>query len=342
MPWHAPGISKRSSDVFSFLLCIPWSPQIMEKFPPIFRAKILRHLYRPVLEGSYLLASVTDAFIDVLSCELAIEIFQEGISVVAQDDSAQELFFIVSGSFECTLLKSHLDPGEAGGDEAAGGLDAGDNLFVGKRGDNELLGEIPFLFDLLQPFSCSTDEVSRVLILTKAAWKRITAADQGHNKVTVENLAFRELMVVARAAKRAGSGLDAEIGTMYDEMLVRVQVVRDNRTLVRASKHHPPQAPLLVGGGLALRTNRAERLWDGANTPCAAAAAAHRLRATSMPLPTPPPQWQSTVAGLCSAAESSDLPTMKRLLLSGHGVEWCPRACVVSSFCAKAFASSRS
>lgn len=50
--------------------------EVVEAFPPLFRARLFRIMYRPVIEKSYLLKGATDTFVDLLSCELIVHLFQ--------------------------------------------------------------------------------------------------------------------------------------------------------------------------------------------------------------------------------------------------------------------------
>lgn len=49
---------------------------VVEAFPPLFRARLFRIMYRPVIERSFLLRGATDTFLDLLSCELVVHLFQ--------------------------------------------------------------------------------------------------------------------------------------------------------------------------------------------------------------------------------------------------------------------------
>lgn len=194
--------------------------EMIERFPPIVRARILRLLYRPVISHCYVLAGVTDAFIESLSGELSLAVFQDGISVVTQGDSGQELFFVASGLLHA-LLKSRapLNGGPSGvqGEEdpdtedsqaasAAGAAAGAVTVRVGELGDNESFGEVAFLFNLAQPYSVVTARVVRLLILKKAGWERLLASDTAHNRFAVEENAFEcaPPRAAARAPTRAG------------------------------------------------------------------------------------------------------------------------------------------
>lgn len=61
--------------------------EIIVGFPPVFRARLFRYMYRPVIQQAYLLEGVSEAFIDTLACELLIEIFMPGIVIVSQYDA---------------------------------------------------------------------------------------------------------------------------------------------------------------------------------------------------------------------------------------------------------------
>lgn len=50
--------------------------EVAEAFPPLFRARLFRLMYRPVVEKSFLLRDATDTFLDLLSCELVVHLFQ--------------------------------------------------------------------------------------------------------------------------------------------------------------------------------------------------------------------------------------------------------------------------
>ena len=43
---------------------------MLDEFPPVFKARLFRQLYRPVIMQSYLLWEVSNAFIDMVACEV--------------------------------------------------------------------------------------------------------------------------------------------------------------------------------------------------------------------------------------------------------------------------------
>ena len=58
--------------------------EVLEEFPPVFRARLFRHLYRPVIHRGYLLKGVSEAFIDMLACNLEVELFMPNVTIVSQ------------------------------------------------------------------------------------------------------------------------------------------------------------------------------------------------------------------------------------------------------------------
>jgi len=80
----------------------------MEEFPSVFKARIHRFLYRPIIDQSYFYQVSSDAFTDALSCLLTLELFMPSTDAVSQCDASLEMFFIVSGRCE-------VSSGDSGG-----------------------------------------------------------------------------------------------------------------------------------------------------------------------------------------------------------------------------------
>lgn len=94
--------------------------------------------------------------------------------MISQYDSSTQLFFIVQGSFKVSLLKTALDPEE---EEEQEPMSAHRSLHVYNLADNDVFGEIAFVFNVLQPFTVTAEAVSRVLYLNLEAYSKIRESD---------------------------------------------------------------------------------------------------------------------------------------------------------------------
>ena len=77
---------------------IPYYKRFLEEFPTVFKSRIHRFLYRPIIDASYFTNVASDAFVDALSCILTLELFMPATDAISQFDASLEMFFIVSFS----------------------------------------------------------------------------------------------------------------------------------------------------------------------------------------------------------------------------------------------------
>ena len=218
---------------------------IMEEFPAVFRTRVQRLLFRPVVDASlFARVGTSDPFLDSLCCVLQLEVLINDTLAVRQNDAAFEMFLIVSGSAEVLLddeFQSDDDEDDEDGSEENDdelpadilmGSDfedygefsspiekkvekqseeskrgkknksklfskSGYGFLPSKKGKDkrskqierktgrflvhnlekgDVFGEVPFLFNLLQPFSVRTTSICRLLLLKREHWEALKTA----------------------------------------------------------------------------------------------------------------------------------------------------------------------
>lgn len=138
--------------------------EVLQELPSVFRARIFRLVYRPIILKSYLLVGASDAMIDTLACELQHELYMPGMAVVAQYHGVLELNFIVSGTAEVLAEREHLDP-DMDEKSVSHAVDVmrPDEAHASARllKECDCFGEIAFFFSLPQPFTVRTISLCR-------------------------------------------------------------------------------------------------------------------------------------------------------------------------------------
>ena len=80
--------------------------QVLSIYPSTIRRRILRHLYSRHLKAAYLFAGTPRKFLDALLASSRLELFKQGVEIVAAGDSVGELYIVVAGRVE---MRSPLD-----------------------------------------------------------------------------------------------------------------------------------------------------------------------------------------------------------------------------------------
>lgn len=183
--------------------------EILEEFPGVFKNRIQRILYRPVLEASLFGEIVSDGFIDHLSNIVKQEVLMPDTDFIFQDDAAEEMYIILSGTVDILYkpdtsgdtgfaLNRHLERGISSPEDkdldasthsqASAGLRHMANSYkkstfsslaaIGKYKVESLtkggcVGFYCFLFNLLQPFSARTTSLVRLLVCKRPDWDQL-------------------------------------------------------------------------------------------------------------------------------------------------------------------------
>lgn len=243
--------------------------EILQSFPPMFRSRIFRLLYKPIVSNTYMLLDAGDALIDVLATALSIELFQEGIPIVNQYETGLQLFFVITGEANEMFVKLELDPedepdeeetlattlgalvarpkagGGAAGAAAAGAGGGGGDDEDGKMkrltadldtmrkvdtiGPDDCIGEVSFIFDVAQPFTVVTASFCQVLVLTTESWHKI-CEDYPAEISSIEDRVYN--FITKRKDLVEADGKHELLGVLK-ELVHQVDTVRAERALVR-------------------------------------------------------------------------------------------------------------
>jgi CRP-like cAMP-binding protein len=179
---------------------------VLGHLPATLRRRALRHLYAAPLKACYLFAGGRQRFLDALLAACEVELLMAGVDVISDGDHVPDLLVCVSGALELTL-PGVAEVGEdvpligtAGGVAAAAaasatpGPDPNRSVRLGVRrhlGAGDPVGEVSFFTDVPHCGTARTATVSRVLVIPRAAWERVSADFPLGTRTVLDNLRGR-------------------------------------------------------------------------------------------------------------------------------------------------------
>jgi len=144
--------------------------EVLQIFPPVLRRKCQRFLYFPMIRDVYIFEKTPPTFARVLSTIVTVELFLPGTAVLTQGLPAFDMFIITSGMAEYVLRPTACAADENdelwGADSCSG--EAFDCVSIG-----DCIGEAPFVFRLVNPWSVRAYTLMRTLCLNRDHWKSI-------------------------------------------------------------------------------------------------------------------------------------------------------------------------
>ncbi|KAF1895112.1 hypothetical protein Lal_00022609 [Lupinus albus] len=147
--------------------------ETLNDLPKTIRSSITHHLFFPVVQKVYLFQGVSHDFLFQLVSEMEAEYFPPKEDVILQNDSATDLYVLVSGAVD---IVQYID---------------GHDQVLGKVHAVDVFGEIGVLYHIPQPFTFQTNELSQILRLNRTSLMNVLQANPEDAQILMENLFMR-------------------------------------------------------------------------------------------------------------------------------------------------------
>ncbi|QCD76988.1 potassium voltage-gated channel Eag-related subfamily H member 6 [Vigna unguiculata] len=147
--------------------------ETLNDLPKAIRSSIAHHLFFPVVQKVYLFQGVSHDFLLQLISDMEAEYFPPKEDVILQNESSTELYVLVSGAVDLVRY-----------------IEGHDNVH-GKAVAVDAFGEIGVLYQIPQPFTVRTTELSQILRLNKTSLMNVLQANPGEAQIIMDNLLMR-------------------------------------------------------------------------------------------------------------------------------------------------------
>ncbi|XP_047165829.1 potassium channel KAT3-like [Vigna umbellata] len=147
--------------------------ETLNDLPKAIRSSIAHHLFFPVVQKVYLFQGASHDFLFQLISDMEAEYFPPKEDVILQNESSTELYVLVSGAVDLVRY-----------------IDGHDNVH-GKAVAVDAFGEIGVLYQIPQPFTVRTTELSQILRLNKTSLMNVLQANPGDAQIIMDNLLMR-------------------------------------------------------------------------------------------------------------------------------------------------------
>ncbi|KAI4371807.1 hypothetical protein MLD38_010112 [Melastoma candidum] len=144
--------------------------ETLKGLPKAIRSSIAHYLFLPVVERAYLFQGVSSNFLFQLVSDVEAEYFPPKEDVILQNEAPTDLYILVSGTAD---LISRL----SGHDQVFNRVTAGD-----------VFGEIGVLYNMPQPYTVRTSEVSQLLRLSRTALMNTLKGNQEDRNIIMRNV----------------------------------------------------------------------------------------------------------------------------------------------------------
>ncbi|KAK7245678.1 hypothetical protein RIF29_40526 [Crotalaria pallida] len=197
--------------------------ETLNDLPKTIRSSIAHHLFFPVVEKVYLFQRASHDCLFQLVSEMEAEYFPPKEDVILQNESATDLYVLVSGAVD--LIRC---------------IDGHDQV-IGKVLAVDAFGEIGVLYHIPQPFTVRTTELSQILRLNKTSLMNVLQANPGDAQIVMENLFMR-----LKGHEELGFEYpDTDPGFVLHEQLDRVKTRRSSS---HACANNPHEHSLMQEG----------------------------------------------------------------------------------------------
>ncbi|WVY94705.1 hypothetical protein V8G54_033793 [Vigna mungo] len=147
--------------------------ETLNDLPKAIRSSIAHHLFFPVVQKVYLFQGVSHDFLFELISDMEAEYFPPKEDVILQNESSTELYVLVSGAVD---LVRYID---------------GHDHVHGKAVAVDAFGEIGVLYQIPQPFTVRTTELSQILRVNKTSLMNVLQANPRDAQIIMDNLLMR-------------------------------------------------------------------------------------------------------------------------------------------------------
>ncbi|CAL0301237.1 unnamed protein product [Lupinus luteus] len=144
--------------------------EALNDLPKTIRSSIAHHLFFSVVQKVYLFQGVSDDFLFQLVPEMEADYFPPKVDVILQKESSTDMYVLVSGTVD---LIRHIDDHDQ---------------VLEKAFAVDSFGEVGVLYNIKQPFTVRTTELSQILRLNRTSLKNVLQAKPGDAQIVMQNL----------------------------------------------------------------------------------------------------------------------------------------------------------
>ncbi|XP_019417977.1 PREDICTED: potassium channel KAT3 isoform X2 [Lupinus angustifolius] len=144
--------------------------ETLNDLPKTIRSSIAHHLFFPVVQKVYLFQGVSHDFLFQLVSEMEAEYFPPKEDVILQNESSTDMYVLVSGTVD---LIRYIDDHDQ---------------VLGKALAVDSFGEVGVLYNIPQPFTVRTTELSQILRLNRTSLMNVLQAKPGDAQIVMQNL----------------------------------------------------------------------------------------------------------------------------------------------------------
>lgn len=176
---------------------------VLAAYPSIIRRQVLRFLYLPVLQESYLFSGVKPRFMDALLAVARVELYLPHVEILSAGDFVNELFIVASGEVligdassppkeqsssatttatttTTTAVRTNNPPNDVfvvniAGDSSLRGGSLYHTATTVSAGIGSVIGEVAFFTGTAQTDSITTTTTVRVLAISKSSYEQIAS-----------------------------------------------------------------------------------------------------------------------------------------------------------------------
>ncbi|KAL8537140.1 hypothetical protein ACS0TY_012353 [Phlomoides rotata] len=144
--------------------------EVLGDLPKAIRSEIAQHLFRTIVERTYLFKGVSENFLVQLVPEMIAEYYPPKVDIVIQNEISTDFYIIVSGAVGVLTKQNGMEQ------------------FVSKLESPEMFGEIGVIFNIPQPFTVRTKRLSQVIRVSHNNFKQLVGPLSEDGKIIVSNL----------------------------------------------------------------------------------------------------------------------------------------------------------
>ncbi|KAK7410305.1 hypothetical protein VNO78_00993 [Psophocarpus tetragonolobus] len=119
--------------------------EVPQDLPKTIRSNIARHLFGNIVETAYLFKGVSDDFITLLVSDTKAEYYPSNVDIILENEMPTYFYILVSGSLDLLIYKNGVEQ------------------ILFKLESGGMAGEIGVMFNIPQPFTVRSRELSKVI-----------------------------------------------------------------------------------------------------------------------------------------------------------------------------------
>ncbi|XP_071705090.1 potassium channel KAT3-like [Rutidosis leptorrhynchoides] len=143
--------------------------EVLDGLPKAIRSSIAQHLFRKMVEKTYLFKGISEDLSSQLVIDLKAEYFPPKVEVILQNEIPTDFYIIVSGAMEVLTNRNGMEH------------------FLTKLGPMDIFGEIGVFFNIPQPFTVRSKKLSQVVRISHHHFKQFVQPLNGDAKIIMSN-----------------------------------------------------------------------------------------------------------------------------------------------------------